>query len=137
MKRRFGPLLLLSILFATVPALTGCYIWVDNHPGDVEGSYKSALAKAQHQERDGSFHGQPHSLKIWAYEADEDRVVSLSIPLWIVRKVADHAVEAEADGEDLEKLKTYGLTIDKVLSGSPGLLAAVDSEDGRAVIWLE
>ena len=137
MKRRFGPLLLLSILFATVPALTGCYIWVDNHPGDVEGSYKSALAKAQHQERESGLHGHPHSLKIWAYEANEDRVVKLSIPLWIVRKVADHATEAEADDEDFEKLKAYGLTIDKVLTSGPGLLAAVEGEDGRAVIWLE
>ncbi|HXI04156.1 MAG TPA: hypothetical protein VNI57_13355 [Candidatus Saccharimonadales bacterium] len=116
--------------------LPGCYVWVDREPRDPERSYNRALARIHVIEArsDGEKHS-PHSVKLWLYEKDEDRVVKASVPLWALRIAARHADDADEEGQrDLDR---FGITIDELLDRPEGLVLQAWSEDERVLIWLD
>jgi len=128
------PAVLAAILLLISSA--GCYVWVDSEPASLDRSRSRAQAKiARIESRPADKRGKPHSLKLWAYDREDDQLVKASVPLWLVKKIVAHAEEGESDEE--EDLVRFGITLEKVCSSPPGLLVKIDSEDEEVLAWLE
>jgi hypothetical protein len=109
---------------------------VNSHPGDVTSSYRSALAKVERLERTPeSGRGRARAVHFWAYDAGEDRLVRGSIPIWLLRRIANHEMDGEIDlggGASSRNFK-----IDDLLLRPPGLLVEAVKEEDRVLIWLQ
>lgn len=131
---------------AAILLLPGCWVWVDRNPGDVSRSFGKAREKvARLHSVPPERRGRPHRVKLLVYDGGDDTLTRLSVPLWLVRKIASHADEearearlsGDESDEDLEDLARFGLTLEKVLGSAPGLLVDVGSDDEQVLIWLE
>jgi hypothetical protein len=127
-----------AIGLASLLLLPGCWAWVDSHPKNVEGAFRAALQQVDRiQSTPAAERGKPRTLRVLAYEQDDDELVKLSVPLWLVRKVAQHAVDSEEASRDLEQIARHGVTIDQILSGGRGMMLQADEDDEKVLIWLE
>jgi len=120
-------------------ALPGCWVWVDNNPKNVDAAFREALDEVNRiQEVPAAERGRPHKVRLLVYDENDDQLVKLSVPLWLVRKIAEHADETgEPDRDPTQELDRFGLTLDQVLQGGRGMLVSADEEDERVLIWLE
>ncbi len=120
-------------------ALPGCWVWVDSNPRDVDAAFREALVEVNRiQAVPAAERGRPHKVRLLVYDEGDNQLVKLSVPLWLVRKVAEHAADdGDADVEQARELDRFGLTLDQVLEGGRGMLLQADEEDERVLIWLE
>jgi len=127
-----------AVLAALSIASSGCYLWVDRAPTNLERSRRRAQAKVERLEsRPAGERGKPHSLKLWAYDRGDDQLVKLSVPIWVVKKIAAHVEKDEDEGATEDDLQRYHIKVEDVLNGHRGLLVRVDSEDEEVLAWLE
>ena len=78
----------------------------------------------------------PDPLHVMAWDADDERLVNVSIPFWLLRLGDDGTVDVNLDGdEDFERLD---LTVGDLDRHGPGLI--VDYErpgDERVLVWAQ
>ena len=135
MRRRAG---WAGLALASLLTLPGCWFWVDSNPRDVEGRFASARAEVEKiQAIPASKQGKPHKVKALMYDRNEEKLISISAPMWLVRKVAAHAVEGQQDEAAVGEVKLHGLTVNQILDGSRGMLLEAQEADEQYLIWLE
>src|SRR5215475_4289719 len=126
-----------GLALASLLTLPGCWIWVDHHPRAVERTFDQAFDQVSRiQALPASDRGKPHKVRLLIYEQDEDELINLSVPLWLVRRVARHEIAADETGSG-ERLARYGLTLDRVIESGKGLLLSADADEEKVLIWLE
>lgn len=129
-------ILRMAALAALLALLPGCYVWVDNEPRSVDDSYDRAWARIEKIERKPyERRGRAGSLKLWIYDSGDDRLIKASVPMWIVRKVAKHV--AEHEGDEIEELERWDLTLEEILDRGPGLILKASTEEEQVLVWLK
>jgi hypothetical protein len=117
--------------------LPGCWVWIDSHPRHVEEKFTAAIGEvAKMQAIPAAERGRPHKVRLLVYEEEEDRLISLSVPIWLVRRVAEHAAEAE-DEEALDRMRRHGVTLDQILEGGRGVVVQAEEDNEKVLVWLE
>ncbi|HZE89485.1 MAG TPA: hypothetical protein VE404_08060 [Verrucomicrobiae bacterium] len=121
---------------AAAAATAGCGFWVERSPGNIETRYESAWARVEKIERlPVEERGQAHAVHVWVYDAGEDRLITASVPLWLVRKVAKHSLDEDLSVGDAPlqpKVK-----IEDLLGRGPGLVVQAESDRDRVLVWLD
>jgi len=120
-------------------ALPGCWVWIDSNPRNVDAVFREALDEVERiQSVPSAERGKPHRVRLLVYDEGDDQLVKLSVPLWLVRRIADHQAEDEPEaGARTEELARYGLSVDRILEGGRGVLLQADEDDEKVLIWLE
>lgn len=88
-----------------------------------------------HTDRKAAPHGRtPESVNVLAYDPDEERLVRLSIPFWLLRlKTGDASIDFNGRKMDLEDLR---LSVDDLERFGPTLIAEHKTPDGsHVIVW--
>lgn len=141
MRRRTG---LVAVALAALLGLPGCWVWIDSNPRNVEGKFAAALEKAAGlQAVPADQRGRPRKVRVLVYDQGDDQLISISAPMWLVRRLAEHAGEEaqddldEAGSDGLGRARRHGLKMDRILDGSKGLMLQADEDGERILVWVE
>jgi hypothetical protein len=122
-------------LLALVPA--ACLVEI-REVRDPASAFREARAEA---ERDQRRPGRAHRINVLAFDADEGRLVRVSVPLWLARKIEGHIDLGDEGGRALER--SFGrkvarrIRIDDLAAAGRGLIADVEDDDGgQVLVWL-
>jgi hypothetical protein len=84
--------------------------------------------------------GPPSSLHVLVWDRGEERLVRVNVPMWLVRKAAEHDdmdVDLDDDSGDVAKHVRRHLRWKDVEKAGLGVLAEVEEEDGdQVLVWL-
>jgi hypothetical protein len=129
----------LAVLFQAA-----CFIEVDQ-VSDARPAFRRARAEA---EKVQGKRGPAHSLNVLVYDPDEGKLVRVSLPMWLCRKL-----EKEVDWDDVDtewsrsdrdnaeqvrrRVKRH-VKLEQIEKAGLGMLAEVEDDDGSQVlIWLK
>jgi hypothetical protein len=125
----------------------GCLIQVQiDEVRDPGPAFKRARSEAL---RVQGRRGPAHELHALVYEKDEGRLVRVTLPMWVVRKIEgkidwddddrrrrDH--DARERGDRLEKRLRRHVTLEDIEKAGLGILVEVEEDDGAQVlVWLQ
>jgi hypothetical protein len=116
---------------------TGCFVEV-HHVDDPGRAFDQARAEAA---RVAGRPGRAHEVNVLVYEPDDGQLVTVSVPLWLARKIAKH------EGGDLELGDEVGervrgrlerrLRLEDLERAGRGVMVEVQDDDGSQVlVWL-
>jgi hypothetical protein len=112
--------------------LCGCLVSVNTVD---DGAPHFARARAEAARVEGQ-PGQPGHVNVLVYDQSDHELVSVSAPLWLVRKVGNLALGNDPDGEG-EAFARRCLTPENLAKAGRGVLLEVDEEGGdQVLIWL-
>jgi hypothetical protein len=88
--------------------------------------------------------GPAHELNVLVYDAEEKKLVRVSMPMWLVRKVAKHANDGDRldldfgpDDERAERAVKRHVRFEDIEKAGLGVLVEVEEDDGEQVlVWL-
>jgi len=131
-----GPLrrrCVLGVIAAAALALTGCMVEVTvDRVADPGPAFARARREAlRHQGR----RGPAQQLNLVAYDRDEQQLVRLSVPMWLVRELDDDDIQLEGHDAVERRLRRH-LRLRDLQEAGPGILLEVEEHDGRVLIWL-
>lgn len=75
----------------------------------------------------------PDALYVLVWAADEQKIVRLSVPFWLLR-ISPQGVDIDVNDIDLGKLR---LSVDDLERAGPGPLLQRDDGDSRVLVWTE
>jgi len=81
-----------------------------------------------------------HRLCLLIHDAEENQVVRLSVPIWIVDACLAAGMQALDNGHDYDAREHFDLdwkAVKDLGQYGPGLLVAVEEERDRILIWLK
>jgi len=139
MKKVQAPGIMLLPLFFT--ACIGIHF--DNNVHNVDAYFVRARAEiAKLEARDPDRSRRAHRLCLLIHDASEDRVVRLSVPLWLVNLGLDFAEKAERRDhrEGFDYQERYDLewkAIKDLGQFGRGLLVSVEEENDRILVWMK
>lgn len=111
-------------------ALGGCLVSVKTVD---DGAPHFARARAEAARVQGQA-GQPGHVNVLVYDPSDHELVSVSAPLWLVRKVGNVALGNAGDDEAFAR---RCLLPENLAKAGRGVLLEVDEEDGdQVLIWL-
>lgn len=128
------PSLALPSLVLLATGSTGCLVNV-KHVADAGPAFAKARAEAAQVQGTG----RPSHLNVLVYDPDNDgELVSVSAPLWLVRKVGDMALRDDGDGdEEGTRFARLCLKPENLDKAGRGVLVEVDEDEGEHVlVWL-
>jgi hypothetical protein len=112
--------------------LGGCLVSVKTVD---DGAPHLARARAEAARVQGQA-GQPGHLNVVVYDPSDHELVSVSAPLWLVRKVGNMAL-GDDEGHDGEAFARRCLLPENLAKAGRGVLLEVDEEAGdQVLIWL-
>ena len=112
--------------------LGGCLVSVKTVD---DGAPHFARARAEASQIQGQS-GQPGHLNVLVYDPSDHELVSVSAPLWLVRKVGNMAL-GDDDGDEGEAFARRCLLPENLAKAGRGVLLEVDEEGGdQVLIWL-
>lgn len=77
----------------------------------------------------------PESLHVMAWDVDEARLLTLRLPMWLIRMSDDGRVDFDTNDGDPFSLD---LTVADLDHHGPGLVVEYEDEgEGRVIVWLE
>lgn len=125
----------ISLLAAMVSA--GCFVDI-RHVSDPQPAFDKARAEAQ------AVQGRPgpaHELNVLTYNAEEQELVRVRVPMWLARKLGHEAMKdswSDDSGDDrVERAVRRHVSLADLERAGRGVLAEVEEEDGEQVlIWL-
>lgn len=133
-----GRTIKLLCLSVAVGLLSGCLVHIDRYGGGIDRAFTTARAEIDHRLNNPRKAGKkPRSVRIWIFEEGDDAILKVSVPMWMARKAARHALESQEEQDDLATLARYGVSIEDVLSSQRGLLMEVMDDGDRVLIWLD
>jgi hypothetical protein len=101
------------------------------HVADARPAFAKAMAEAAKVQGTG----EPGHLNVLVYDRNDQELVSVSAPLWLVRKVGDVALSE--DGDDGSRFARLCLQAENLRKAGRGVLVEVDEEDGdHVLVWL-
>ena len=120
-----------AVVIGLALAGAGCLVEVDQ-VADPRPAFEKARREA------GRLQGRPgpaQELNILAYDRDESRLVRVSLPMWMVRKLDDEQIDL--DGHDrVERALRRRLTLRDIELAGLGLLVEVEERDSQVLVWL-
>lgn len=126
----------LSLIFGA-SLTTGCLVEV-RHVADPRAAFDRARAEA------ARVVGQPgpaHELNVLVYEPDDEKLVSVCLPMWLARKIAkQEAGDIDGGDEAAEHVRErlgHRLRLEDLEKAGLGTLLEVEDDDGSQVlVWL-
>jgi hypothetical protein len=97
-----------------------------------------AFAKARREAAQAARQGgRADSLNVLAYDPEDQELVRVSVPMWLVRKMdCDDSDLDLGDDKTRRKLERH-LRLEEIQKACPGLLVEVEEEGGEQVlVWL-
>jgi hypothetical protein len=141
MRRRRG---VVVVALCALLGLPGCWVWIDSKPRNVEEKFEAALEKvADLQAVPADRRGKPRKVRVLVYDQGEDQLISVSAPMWLVRRLARSSQERGDWGMDDDgaggfgPARRHGLTMEQILDGSKGLMLSSEEEGERVLVWIE
>ena len=125
----------LQVAAVLVVGLVGAACLVDvekvSNPGPAFSKARREAAQAAKQG------GRAESLNVLAYDPDDEELVRVSVPMWLVRKMdCDDSDLDLGDDKTRRKLERH-LRLEEIQKAGPGLLVEVEEEGGEQVlVWL-
>jgi hypothetical protein len=86
--------------------------------------------------------GPAHELNVLVYDPHEQKLVRVSLPMWLVRKVAKKAADKDgfdfdAGDERAERAVKRHVRLEEIEKAGLGVLVEVEEDDGEQVlVWL-
>lgn len=127
-------LLIISVILLTMSSCLVVAVEKTEKEADAE------LQRTRQQILKPSVHyssSRPHRLKMLVYDPDENQLLRISLPLWLVKKGLNYKARsaAHSHGADLElDMKGFSRAI---LEMPCGLLAEVLTDREKVLLWLE
>ena len=89
--------------------------------------------------------GKAREVNLLVYEKDEGQLIRVSLPIWLVKKIEEHAdegkIDVDMDDEDMEhvaRVMRRRLKVADLEKAGLGTLVEVNEEDGEQVlVWLK
>ena len=89
--------------------------------------------------------GRAHEVNVLVYEPAEGQLIRVSMPIWVVRKIEQHANRGDVDidlGDDdadhVRRVLKGRLRVEDIEKAGLGTLIEVDEDDGEQVlVWLK
>jgi hypothetical protein len=124
-------------LLATLQA--GCFVSI-RHVEDAHAAFRAARAEAErYQDRPGP----ARRINVLVFDPGERKLVRVSLPLWLARKIEGHidlGDVGEEGGRALERSVGRRIArrihVDDLDDAGLGLLAEVEDDDGQVLVWL-
>ena len=126
--RRSG--LALGWMVSVAVLASGCMVRV-SHVDDPSAALRAARAEADEEQ---GRPGPAHRLNVVVYEPEESKLVRVSVPMWLARRVERHVKKGggEETGRILRRIR-----LDDLDDAGLGLIADVEDDDGsQVVVWL-
>jgi hypothetical protein len=130
-----------AILMVAMAAVleTGCLVQITKvtDPGPL---FEQARLEA------GRYAGRPgraHEVNVLVYEKDEGQLVRVSVPIWLVKKLEEHADRGDidmgdADLDHVRRVVRRRIKVEDLEKAGLGTLVEVNEEDGEQVlVWLK
>ena len=132
-----------AVLMAALAAVleTGCIVQITK-VADPRPLFEQARLEA------GRYAGRPgraHEVNVLVYEKDEGQLIRVSLPIWLVKKLEEHAdrgdIDIDVDDEDVDHVRRVlkrRLSVEDLEKAGLGTLIEVNEEDGEQVlVWLK
>jgi len=132
-----------AILMVAMAALleTGCIVQITK-VADPRPIFQQARLEA------GRYAGRPgraREVNVLVYEPDEGKLIRVSLPLWLVKKMEQHVdwddIDADDDDDDAEHVRRVlkrRIRLEDIEKAGLGMLVEVDEKDGEQVlVWLK
>jgi len=143
-RRSGGGRSLLALPLMALALQTGCYVEVD-HVTDARPAFRRARAEA---EKVQGRPGPAHRLNVLVYDPDDEKLVKLSLPMWVCRKIErkvdwdeDQTHWSEDEREDVARVRRTikrHVRLEDIERAGLGLLVQIEDDDGTQVlIWLK
>jgi hypothetical protein len=137
-----GSWMRLTAVMGLVLVLAGCFgLQIEEGVRDPEPYFARALREIENLPRHGG--GRDHrarTLCLLAYDRGERQVVRLSVPIGIVEAGLDEDIGRSGGHGDFDFGKRYDVdwrAIKDLGSFGPGLLASIEDEESRVLIWMK
>jgi hypothetical protein len=116
---------------------SGCVVSI-RHVADARAEFLKARAEAER------FQGRPgpaHRLNVLVFDPEEDKLVRLSLPMWLARKVQGHIDLGSDEGGRAPSLSVgrklaRRIRVEDLDDAGLGLLAEVEDDGGQVLVWL-
>jgi hypothetical protein len=140
-RKRIGAVARPAGLAIVALSLAACLsVRVERGVGNADRAFDKAFADISRLESSGrGRHARPHRLVVLVHDADEGELVRVSVPLWLVDAGLSLASRDEERGHDLDPADRYDLEWEAVKDlgrYGRGLLASVEEERARVLVWL-
>jgi hypothetical protein len=126
--------------FALLAALeAGCVVSI-RHVNDPQAAFRAARVEA---ERYQGRPGPAHRINVLVFDPEERKLVRVSLPLWLARKLERHVDLGDLGDEGGRAMeRSVGrkvarrIHVDDLDDAGLGLLADVEDDDGHVLVWL-
>ena len=132
-----------AILMVAMAALleTGCIVQITKVADPRPIFQQARLEAGRHAGRPG----RASEVNVLVYEPDEGRLIRVSLPLWLVRKMEHHVdwddIDVDDDDDDARHVRRVlkrRIRLEDIEKAGLGMLVEVDEEDGEQVlVWLK
>ena len=131
-----------AVVMAALAVLeTGCLVQITkvSDPGPM---FEQARLEAS---RYAGKSGKAREVNLLVYEKDEGQLIRVSVPIWLVKKIEEHAdegkIDVDMDDEEMEhvaRVMRRRLKVADLEKAGLGTLVEVNEEDGEQVlVWLK
>jgi hypothetical protein len=123
----------------------GCLVQIE-HMADPGPAFRDARAEAaRYQGRPGP----AHQLNVLVFDRDEEKLVRVSLPMWLARRIADHAdhhgdfdadfdQDRDQDRDRAERAVRRHVRFEDIERAGLGILVEVQEERGdQVLVWLK
>jgi hypothetical protein len=122
------------VVLAALEAACGLSI---HHVADPSAAFAEARAQA---DRDQRRPGRAHRINVLAFDADERKLVRVSLPIWLASKFERH-IDLGEGGRDpregsLGRNLARRVRLRDLAAAGRGLIADVEDDDGQVIVWL-
>ena len=131
-----------AVVMAALAVLeTGCLVQITK-VSDPRPMFEQARLEAS---RYAGRSGKAHEVNLLVYEKDEGQLIRVSVPIWLVKKIEEHAdqgkIDVDMDDEEMEhvaRVMRRRLKVADLEKAGLGTLVEVNEEDGEQVlVWLK
>jgi len=131
-----------AILMVAMAALleTGCIVQITK-VADPRPVFEQARLEAA---RYAGKTGRAREVNVLVYEPDEEQLIRVSLPMWVVRKMERHVdwddvdVEDDDDAAHVKRVLQRRIRLEDIEKAGLGMLVEVDEKDGEQVlVWLK
>jgi hypothetical protein len=129
-----GTLMRLAPVVGVLVALSlGCFVQID-HVSDPTRAFSEARAEAA---RLSGRQGPAHEVNVLVFEPEDHELVRVSLPLWLVRKLARGEGHLDDDADRAFRSVKAHVRLEDLERAGLGTLVEVESDDGEQVlVWL-
>jgi hypothetical protein len=126
---KFGRLL--AVMAATTLSV-GCLVDIEQ-VSDPGPAFEEARAEAA---RVAGRSGPADRLEVLVYDREDEQLVRVSLPMWVVEKMGDEEIDIDLDDEAAERVRSH-LKLSELKKAPLGPLVEVEEEDGdQVLVWL-